>query len=110
MIGKIFRFLRRLALTIIVLGVVGGIGFFAVRQYRRHVPVMLVGSCLIFDIQQGEGESTELGAGRIMKNDIQGGTATIATYFMGFYIPLEVSLESLRSKGFIEVKCEEVDN
>lgn len=107
MIRKFFRFLRRLVLIVLIGIIFAGIFFMGYNKYCRHVPVEREGSCLIYDLYGGERE-TSLVFGQIQSNDFKEGQAVILTNFgLGFFLPVEMTYEALRSKGYIRVSCDE---
>lgn len=109
MIRKAFRFLRKLIVLKICLAIVLGLVYLGSVQYKRHVPVELEGSCIIFDINTGlQDRETKLIAGIIQENDFKEGKMTVVANFMGFGIPIDVDYKSVRDKGYIRINCEEI--
>lgn len=106
---KFLKKLLKFSLVGIIIAIFGLVGNIATKKFRRHVPVELAGTCIIFDINEGAiGEKTELMMGRIKHNNVVTGEAEVSVFLGPVSVPVDLSFYALREKGYIKVNCNEI--
>jgi hypothetical protein len=102
---KLFK-LFLISFSVLILAIVSSIG---IKKFKRHAPVELAGTCIIFDINEGaSGEKTELMVGRIKHNNVITGEANVAVFLGPVSVSIDLSFYALREKGYIRIKCNEI--